>query len=322
MKLPRRKFLHLATGAALPGLSRIARAQAYPTRLVRLIVPFGPAGATDITARLIGNGCRSGWVSNSSLKIVPAPEYIPPTWDGPHVGKRLVEGLRTLMLMPMPRGPRPPGVIGQPMHTTSTDLLAQQEADAEQKQRDQREANRTRLRPSSIEIARMEQAICWPARYLREFPQLVRTVQQVAVARARGAAPAAARPHCPTMERRGLRSDRARARQDFLMQRWSPRAAARFGFLVGRGVSTDAIVSAPTIGTRSEKALKCAATRWGLPLGTGGPQLLVPATAGDLELLERAAFGRGLSVVSLTATIVHLVVAERLVDAVLDDFGS
>ena len=63
------------------------------------------------------------------------------------------------------------------------DLLAQQEADAEQKQRDQREANRTRLRPSSVEIAHMEQAICWPARYLREFPQLIRTVQQVAVAR-------------------------------------------------------------------------------------------------------------------------------------------
>jgi hypothetical protein len=105
------------------------------------------------------------------------------------------------------------------------------------------------------------------------------------------------------------------------MQRWSPRAAARFGFLVGRGVSTDAIAD-PTIGTRSEQALKCAATRWGLPLGTGGPQLLVPATAGDLELLERAAFGRGLSVVSLTATIVHLVVAGRLVDAVLDDSGS
>jgi hypothetical protein len=34
------------------------------------------------------------------------PEYIPPQWDGPHVGKRLVDGLRTLKLMPPPRGPR------------------------------------------------------------------------------------------------------------------------------------------------------------------------------------------------------------------------
>ena len=55
MKLPRRTFLHLAAGAAaLPAVSRIAWAQAYPARPVHWIVSFAAGGANDIVARIVG----------------------------------------------------------------------------------------------------------------------------------------------------------------------------------------------------------------------------------------------------------------------------
>ena len=55
MKLPRRRFLYLAAAAAaLPAVSRIASAQAYPTRPVRFIIGYPPGGSADITARLLG----------------------------------------------------------------------------------------------------------------------------------------------------------------------------------------------------------------------------------------------------------------------------
>ena len=60
MEFPRRTFLHLALGAAaLPATSRMARAQAYPSRPVRIIVGFPAGGATDIQARLMGQ-----WLSD------------------------------------------------------------------------------------------------------------------------------------------------------------------------------------------------------------------------------------------------------------------
>src|SRR5438128_2554661 len=59
MKLPRRQFLHLAAGAAaLPAVSRIARAQAYPSRLITIIVPYPPGGPTDTIARLLSEHMR------------------------------------------------------------------------------------------------------------------------------------------------------------------------------------------------------------------------------------------------------------------------
>src|SRR4249920_1885335 len=62
MKLPRRKVLHLATvAAALPTYSRIARAQNYPNRFVRIVVPFPPGGSADPVARILASRLSEIW---------------------------------------------------------------------------------------------------------------------------------------------------------------------------------------------------------------------------------------------------------------------
>ena len=57
MKPPRRKFLRLAAGAAaLPAMSRIARAEAFPSRPITMVVPVSAGGAMDTNARLVAEG--------------------------------------------------------------------------------------------------------------------------------------------------------------------------------------------------------------------------------------------------------------------------
>jgi hypothetical protein len=65
MNLPRREFLRLAAGAAaLPAVSRIARAETYPTRPVTMIVPFAAGGPTDVYARIVAGK----WAASSGKR--------------------------------------------------------------------------------------------------------------------------------------------------------------------------------------------------------------------------------------------------------------
>jgi hypothetical protein len=71
--IPRRQFLHLAAGAAaLPAVPRIAKAQAYPTRPVRIVVGYAAGGGNDIVARLIGQWLSEVPSNSAALCMLPA----------------------------------------------------------------------------------------------------------------------------------------------------------------------------------------------------------------------------------------------------------
>jgi hypothetical protein len=101
----------------------------------------------------------------SPLDDLPAPEFIPPHWNGPHVQLRLTDAWRVLSKMPW-RSPYPRsfGSSWPSYGVEWQDLLAMAEAGTLETM--QREANRTRVLPSAKEISQMERAITWPMQYL------------------------------------------------------------------------------------------------------------------------------------------------------------
>jgi hypothetical protein len=133
-----------------------------------------------------GNAASSRLIPASEwhpLDGVPAPEYIPEEWIGPHVGLRMVEAFKTLAKLPLVGISNRSGLWPDYRHEWE-DLLAQQTSDAEVREQDAREQNRARLAPSAEDISRMERVIGWPARYLQSEPDIARIVQRVAFYRA------------------------------------------------------------------------------------------------------------------------------------------
>jgi hypothetical protein len=102
----------------------------------------------------------------------------PSTWNGPHVGRRLTEAMRTLAMLPMGGGG---GTSAWPPYAYEWDDLLAQQAQGEL-ERTQQLQNRIRLLPSSREVQRMEQCIVWPAEYLTRLVHLLRAVNAVALA--------------------------------------------------------------------------------------------------------------------------------------------
>jgi hypothetical protein len=99
---------------------------------------------------------------------------------------------------------------------------------------------------------------------------------------------------------------------------WTPRRAARFGYLAGRGLSADAIGSDPAVAAVSRQAVHHVATRWGIPLAPGATGTIV-LPVDVVRELDGPARERRTTVEALALAVLRVVARDRLVDAVIDD---
>ena len=98
---------------------------------------------------------------------------------------------------------------------------------------------------------------------------------------------------------------------------WTPRRAARLGYLAGRGLPAETIGNDTAVAARSLRSLYHVATRWGIPLGSGSAGTV--ALPDDVRRgLDRAARARWTTVESLALMVLRKVAHDGLVDAVID----
>ena len=111
------------------------------------------------------------------------PEYVPPSWDGPHCSVRLVQAFKTLASMPAANGPRfrSGSWPGAPMEWI--DIVAKEHEwlnDPGQAREAAQQWARTRHRVTPEEVSRMEAALSWAPHYLSTRPLVMKLVQNVA----------------------------------------------------------------------------------------------------------------------------------------------
>jgi hypothetical protein len=115
----------------------------------------------------------------------PAPEFIPSRWDGVHVGQRLIEALRVLARLPMNGYPQDFGSARPNYFNDFEDQVGWLQPDPRSGLIPERPPlQMLKLRPSSVEIERMEKAIIWPGCYVKDR-RLLAAVQIVALGRSR-----------------------------------------------------------------------------------------------------------------------------------------